>query len=91
MASKFCFCLCVYGFVCGGGVLLTNIKSTFCVICVKVDGSVANFTFFMFLCCSISMLLWDFVGGFLLSTCCEAKLSVDLLGLVVFGIEITCI
>lgn len=33
----------------------------------------------------------DFVGGFLLSPCFEAKLTVDLLGLVAFGYETTCI
>lgn len=45
----------------------------------KWDGSVAIFAFFMLLCCSISMLSWDLVGGFLLSTCFEAKLTMDLL------------
>lgn len=51
----------------------------FVLICVKVRRICGNFRFRMLFCCSISMLLWDLVGGFLLSTCFEAKLTMDLL------------
>ena len=72
-------------FVCGGGVLLIiNVFFFLWLVglvlsCVKVRRICGNFRFRMLFCCSISMLLWDLVGGFLLSTCFEAKLTMDLL------------
>lgn len=80
-------------FLCGGGVMLI-INVFFFVIhgfCSDLCESETDLWQFSLSLCYCAVQFRCCLGIWLVGFCCQLVLTMDLLGLVVFGIEITCI